>query len=383
MSPENLSHRHPIVLVAGGTGGHVFPAEALAGALRQAGYTLALFTDRRGTAWSGALGDVDTHAIRAGRVSGVSMFGRVKGMFELALGALQSRALLSRLQPSVVVGFGGYPSVPAMMAASNLGVPTVIHEQNALVGRANRLLAPRVAAIATSFPRVARLRAEDESKVVLTGNPVREAVQKLRDQPYREPGRGEDIRILVTGGSQGASVFARVVPDALGRLPEDLRTRLRVAQQARPEDVDNVRNAYAELSIAATVEPFFADLAQRLGGTHAVICRAGASTCAELTCAGRPSLLVPYPSAADDHQTANARAVAEGGGAEVVAEPDFTPETLAARLKLLFGQPGRLTAMAAAAHDAGHKDAAGNLAILVGNLVPVHWRGNGDGKAAA
>jgi len=311
------------------------------------------------------------------------MFGRVKGVFELALGALQSRALLSRLQPSVVVGFGGYPSVPAMMAASNLGVPTVIHEQNALVGRANRLLAPRVAAIATSFPRIARLRAEDESKVVLTGNPVREAVQKLRDQPYREPGRGEDIRILVTGGSQGASVFARVVPDALGRLPEDLRTRLRVAQQARPEDVDNVRNAYAELSIAATVEPFFADLAQRLGGTHAVICRAGASTCAELTYAGRPSLLVPYPSAADDHQTANARAVAEGGGAEVVAEPDFTPETLAARLKLLFGQPGRLTAMAAAAHDAGHKDAAGNLAILVGNLVPVHWRGNGDGKAAA
>ncbi len=383
MSPENLSHRHPIVLVAGGTGGHVFPAEALAGALRRAGYTLALFTDRRGTAWSGALGDVDTHAIRAGRVSGVSMFRRVKGVFDLALGALQSRALLSRLQPSVVVGFGGYPSVPAMMAASNLGVPTVIHEQNALVGRANRLLAPRVAAIATSFPKVARLRPEDESKVVLTGNPVREAVQKLREQPYSEPARGDDIRILVTGGSQGASVFARVVPEALGRLPEELRTRISVAQQARPEDVERVRATYAALAIAATVEPFIENLAQRLDRAHVVICRAGASTCAELTCAGRPALLVPYPSAADDHQTANARAVVEGGGAEMVAEPDFTPETLAARLKLLFEQPGRLTAMAAAAQAAGHKDAAGNLALLVANLVPVQFRAGNGGKAAA
>ncbi len=383
MSPENLSHRHPIVLVAGGTGGHVFPAEALAGALRRAGYTLALFTDRRGTTWSGALGDVDTHAIHAGRVSGVSMFGRVKGVFELALGALQSRALLSRLQPSVVVGFGGYPSVPAMLAASNLGVPTVIHEQNALIGRANRLLAPRVAAIATSFPKVARLRAEDELKVVLTGNPVREAVQALREQPYAEPGRGEDIRILVTGGSQGASVFARVVPEALGRLPEELRARLSVAQQARPEDVDHVRAAYAERTIAATVEPFIENLAQRLGAAHVVICRAGASTCAELTCAGRPALLVPYPSAADDHQTANARAVAAGGGAEVLAEPDFTPESLAARLKLLFGQPGRLSAMATAAQASGHKDAAGNLALLVANLVPVQFRAGNGGKAAA
>lgn len=381
MSPENLSHRHPIVLVAGGTGGHVFPAEALAAELRARGYTLALFTDSRGKTWSGALGGLDTHAIRAGRVSGVSLLRRIKGAAELALGGLQSRKLLARLQPSVVVGFGGYASVPSMLAATSLAVPTVIHEQNALLGRANRLLAPRVSAIATSFAEVARLRPEDASKVVLTGNPVREAVRALREEPFREPARGEPVHLLVTGGSQGASVFARVVPDAVARLPEDLHARLRVTQQARPEDLDAVRAAYAAMGQTAEVESFFTDLAVRLGRAHIVVCRAGASTCAELTCAGRPAILVPYPSAADDHQTANARALAASGGAELVGEPSFTPEALAARLKLMIEQPGRLAAMAAAARAAGHKDAAANLAILVMNLVPVHLR-NGGKEAA-
>lgn len=381
MSPENLSHRHPIVLVAGGTGGHVFPAEALAAELRARGYTLALFTDSRGKTWSGALGGLDTHAIRAGRVSGVSLLRRIKGAAELALGGLQSRKLLARLQPSVVVGFGGYASVPSMLAATSLAVPTVIHEQNALLGRANRLLAPRVSAIATSFAEVARLRPEDASKVVLTGNPVREAVRALREEPFREPARGEPVHLLVTGGSQGASVFARVVPDAVARLPEDLRARLQVTQQARPEDLDAVRAAYAAMGQTAEVESFFTDLAVRLGRAHIVVCRAGASTCAELTCAGRPAILVPYPSAADDHQTANARALAASGGAELVGEPSFTPEALAARLKLMIEQPGRLAAMAAAARAAGHKDAAANLAILVMNLVPVHLR-NGGKEAA-
>ena len=381
MSPENLSHRHPIVLVAGGTGGHVFPAEALAGELRERGYTLALFTDRRGAAWSGALGDVDTHAIRAGRVSGVGILHRLRGMAELALGGLQSRRLLSRLRPSVVVGFGGYASVPAMIAASSLSVPTVVHEQNALLGRANRLLAPRVSAIATSFATVARLRAEDASKVVLTGNPVREAVRALRDQPYPEPERGGTINILVTGGSQGASVFSRVVPDAIARLPEEIRARINLSQQCRSEDIDLVRSAYGAMDFMAQVATFFSDLADRLARAHLVICRSGASTCAELTTAGRPAILVPYPHAADDHQTHNARALAEAGGAELVAEPDFTPELLAARLKLMIEQPGRLAAMAAAAHRVGHADAAGNLAILVTGLVPVQFRSSG--RAAA
>ena len=375
------SRRHPIVLVAGGTGGHVFPAEALAGELRQRGYPLALVTDRRGTTWSGALGDVDTHAVRAGRISGASVFRKAVGVAELALGRMQARKLLARLRPAVVVGFGGYASIPAMLAARSLAVPTVVHEQNALLGRANRLLAPRVTAIATSFPEVARLRPRDARKAVLTGNPVREAVRNLRDLPYAAPESDGPIHLLITGGSQGASVFARVVPDTLARLPVELRARLRVSQQARPEDIEAVRKAYAATDLWVEVESFFADLPERLGRAHLVICRAGASTCAELTCAGRPAILVPYPSATDDHQTANAQALVAAGAAQLMPERQFTPEGLDARLRQLLARPEQLSALAAAAHAIGHRDAAGNLAILVINLVPPSLR-NGGKEAA-
>jgi UDP-N-acetylglucosamine--N-acetylmuramyl-(pentapeptide) pyrophosphoryl-undecaprenol N-acetylglucosamine transferase len=380
MAPET-SQRHPIVLVAGGTGGHVFPAEALAGELRQRGYTLALVTDRRGTTWSGALGDVDTHAVRAGRISGVSLLRKIMGTAELMLGGLQARKLLARLRPAVVVGFGGYTSVPAMMAAQSLAVPTVVHEQNALLGRANRLLAPRVTAIATSFPEVARLRPRDARKAVLTGNPVREAVRNLRDRPYVAPDADGPIHLLITGGSQGANVFARVVPDSLARLPVELRSRLRVSQQARPEDIAAVRKAYAATDLWVEVESFFADLPERLGRAHLVVCRAGASTCAELTCAGRPAILVPYPSATDDHQTANAQALVAAGAAQLMPERQFTPEALDARLRQLLARPEQLSALAATAQAIGHRDAAGNLAILVANLVPPQFR-NGGKEAA-
>jgi UDP-N-acetylglucosamine--N-acetylmuramyl-(pentapeptide) pyrophosphoryl-undecaprenol N-acetylglucosamine transferase len=380
MAPES-SQLHPIVLVAGGTGGHVFPAEALAGELRHRGYTLALVTDRRGTTWSGALGDVATHAVRAGRISGVSLMRKIVGAAELVLGGIQARKLLARLRPAVVVGFGGYTSVPAMLAARSLAVPTVVHEQNALLGRANRLLASRVTAIATSFPEVARLHPRDARKAVLTGNPVREAVRNLRDRAYAPPKGDGPIHLLITGGSQGASVFARVVPDTLARLPVELRARLRVSQQARPEDIAAVRKAYDATDLWVEVESFFADLPERLGRAHLVICRAGASTCAELTCAGRPAILVPYPSATDDHQTANAQALVAAGAAQLMPERQFTPETLDARLRQLLSRPEQLSAHAAAAHAIGARDAASNLAILVVNLVPPHLR-NG-GKAAA
>lgn len=382
MARANLSRTHPIVLVTGGTGGHVFPAEALAGKLRNMGYTLALFTDRRGQAWTGSLREVATHPIRAGRVTGVAFAARVKGAFDLALGGLQSRLLLSRLAPSVVVGFGGYTSVPTLMAATSLGLPTVVHEQNALLGRANRVLAPRVSAIATSFPEVRRLREEDLPKVVFTGNPVREAVSTLRGQPYQAPERGREVRILVTGGSQGASIFSRVVPGAIVRLPPELRGRIRLAQQCREEDMEKVAETYRRAGFSAELAPFFEDLARRLGEAHLVICRAGASTVAELTAAGRPATLIPYGHAADDHQTVNARAVADRGGAELIPEGDFTPEVLSGRLKLLLDQPGRLTAMATAARAAGHRDAAGNLAILTTGLIPMNDAG-GNGRQAA
>lgn len=381
MTPEAITQRHPVVLVAGGTGGHVFPAEALAAELRSRGHTLALFTDQRGVAWSGALGNVVTHSIRAGRVSGVSLIGRLRGMADLALGGLQSRRLLARLQPSMVVGFGGYASVSAMMAASTIGVPTVIHEQNALIGRANRLLAPRVTAIATSFPEVERLRAEDEPKTVFTGNPVREAVRTLRDMPFSLPDRGAKLNLLVTGGSQGATVFSRIVPDAIANLTQEARARINLAQQCRKEDIEDVRAAYAAIGLKVDLAPFFDDLAERLGQAHLVICRSGASTCAELTTAGRPAVLVPYPHAADDHQMANARAVETAGGAEVIPESDFTADLLAARLKLMIEQPGHLGSMAGAARNAGHADAAGNLALLVEGLVEMQF--SEPGRAAA
>ena len=363
------SQRYPIVLVAGGTGGHVFPAEALAEALRERGYTLALFTDQRGESYKGELGQLPTHRISAGRIDGGWM-NKIKGGLSLITGAAQSRRLFRQLTPSVVVGFGGYASVPAMWAATGMRIPTVIHEQNALMGRANRLLASRVTAIGTSFPNVIGIKPSDKAKAVMTGNPVRAAVRALRDTPYIAPGSQGPIRILVTGGSQGASIFASVVPAALERLPEEIRYRLEVAQQARPEDVANVRAAYAQAGIRAEIAPFFSDLAVRLGTSHLFIGRAGASTIAEITCSGRPAILVPYPHAADDHQTANARALDAANAAILMPQGAFDAATLATRFKLLFGYAPNLTRLAEAARALGTSEAASNLAILVAGMCP-------------
>ena len=368
LSP-NVSLTHPIVLVAGGTGGHVFPAEALAGELRSRGYTLALFTDRRGEAFSGELGTLTTHQFRSGRVSSGGLFRRARGLIDLALGGLQSRRLLATLKPSAVVGFGGYPSVPPMLAAASLGIPTVIHEQNALLGRANRLLAPRVKAIATAFANVSGLNSTDRRKAVMTGNPVRSGVRSLRGQAYPPLTSDSPIYLLITGGSQGATVFSDVVPAALARLSDALRRRLRISQQCRAEDIERARSAYAKTNITVELATFFNDIPQRLAQAHLVICRAGASTLAELTTAGRPAILVPYPHAMDDHQTVNAKALEAAGAAHVIAQPDFTAETLTARLKLLFAQPPTLARMAKHAHDYGQQDAAANLATLVISLL--------------
>lgn len=372
------SHAHPIVLVAGGTGGHVFPAEALAGELRSRGYTLALFTDRRGEAFGGELGTLTTHQIRAGRVSSGGVVNRARGLIDLALGGMQSRRLLAALKPAAVIGFGGYPSVPPMLAASTLGIATVIHEQNALLGRANRFLAPRVRAIATAFANVGGMKPEERAKAVMTGNPVRAPVRALRDLPYPALSNESPIHLLITGGSQGATVFSDVVPAALNKLSESLRRRLRVSQQCRAEDIERARAAYANSDIAVELATFFSDIPQRLAQAHLVICRSGASTTAELTTAGRPAILVPYPHAMDDHQTMNAKAIESAGGAITIAQADFTADTLTARLKLLFAQPPTLARMASHARDYGTADAAANLADLVIRLLPAQ-NGNGDG----
>lgn len=359
-----------IVLAAGGTGGHVFPAEALAGELLGRGHRAVLITDRRGRAYGGALGQLTTYRINAGGVAGRGVLGRLRGLLEVGVGFFQARSLLRRLRPALVIGFGGYAAVPTVAAAAQARLATAIHEQNAVLGRANRLLASRVDRIATSFREVRLLAAA--GKTTLTGMPVRPAIAALRDAAYAAPGADGPLRLLVLGGSQGARVFSEVVPAALERLPADLRSRLDVCQQCRPEDLEAVQAAYARLGIAATLASFFRDVPERLAAAHLVIARSGASTVAELTAAGRPAILVPYPFAIDDHQTANAQAIDEAGGAWLIPQPSFTAEALAARLEALFATPGTLSLAAARAFDAGRPDAAARLADMVTEMIGHH-----------
>ncbi len=361
-----------IVLAAGGTGGHVFPAEALASELLERGHALVLVTDRRGQAYGGTLGRLDTHRIAAGGIAGRGPLAKARAVAELGVGVLQARALLARLRPAAVVGFGGYASVPTMVAATLLGLPTAIHEQNAVLGRANRLLAGRVRRIATSYAQVAHVDHRLAAKVVRTGMPVRAAIAALRDQPPPRLDEAGPIRLLVLGGSQGARALSEVVPSALAALPEELRRRLSVSQQCRPEDLDAVRAAYAGSGVDANLDSFFHDIPERMAASHLVIARSGASTVAELTTLGRPAILVPYPHATDDHQTANAHAVDDCGGAWLMPQDSFTADALAARLAALLAQPGTLARAAECARAAGRPDAAQLLADLVAQLPAIH-----------
>lgn len=354
----------PIVLAAGGTGGHMFPAEALARALQARGRAVVLITDRRGGSFSDTLPEVATHRIQAGG-SGGGLWGKLKAAVALLIGYGQARQLLRMIAPAAVVGFGGYASAPTVYAAHARRLPVLLHEQNAVLGRANRLLVGRADRLATAFPEVAGLRPADRSKLVLTGNPVRPAIAALADQPYPLPEPGGPLRLLVTGGSQGARVFSEVVPAALTALPPSLRHRLQVVQQARAEDLAAVRAAYADSGIVVELASFFEDLPERLARAHLVICRSGASTVTELTAAGRPAILVPYLHAMDDHQNANARPLAAAGAGWVVPQPDFTAETLRQQIAALADAPQTLAQAAAAARALGTPDAAERLADAV------------------
>jgi UDP-N-acetylglucosamine--N-acetylmuramyl-(pentapeptide) pyrophosphoryl-undecaprenol N-acetylglucosamine transferase len=353
----------PFVLAAGGTGGHRFPAEALAGELIARGRGVHLLTDARADAFAGCLTGIDVHRVRAARLGG-GPIGNARAFAELAAGTFQAARLLRRLRPAGVIGFGGYPSLPTMLAAAYLGLPTVIHEQNAVLGRANRLLAARMEHIATGFPTAKDMRPTDRARAIYTGNPVREAVLAFGETGYLPPQPGAAVELLVVGGSQGARIFSEIVPPALAALPAPWRGALRVSQQARPEDLAATAGRYAEAGIAAELDSFFADVPRRMARAHLVICRAGASTIAELAATGRPALLVPYPYAADDHQTANARAFAEAGGGWVSVQADLGPAALAARLERLFENGAALAAAAQKASQFGRRDATRRLALL-------------------
>ncbi len=351
-----------VILAAGGTGGHVFPAEALAGALDKRGYRLAFVTDDRGTQYGGRLGTLETHRLPLRKMTG-GIAQKLRGFASLVPGYFAARRVIKKLAPQAVVGFGGYPSLPTVAAAIGK-VPTALHEQNAVLGRVNRLIASKVDAIASSF-----VTTRHAARATLTGNPVRDNVIALRDSTYWVPEKQGELRLLVTGGSQGASIFGRVVPDAIARLPQETRARLKIVQQTRKDDVDAVQAAYARIGVAAEVAPFFADLPQRIANAHLVIARSGASTVAELACIGRPALLVPYMHATDDHQTENARALADAGGAWLLPEPHFTAEALEKHLASLLADPSALPPMAQAAWKFGKPDAAERLADLVARLA--------------
>jgi len=352
-----------VLLAAGGTGGHLFPAEALASALQKRGATVDLATDARVAHFKFSARAV--HLIPSATLRGTDPFNLVRTAALLALGTAKAWAMLGRVRPTVVVGFGGYPTVPPLWAASLRGIPTVVHEQNGVMGRANRALAPRVTAIASSVRMLQRLDPRWLGKIVFTGNPVRGEVIAAAATPYTAPETNGKLHLLVFGGSQGARVMSEIVPSAIEKLPGDLRARLTIVHQARAEDVDTVRAAYGRLGVAVEVGPFFTDLPQRMAAAHLIVSRSGASTVAELSAIGRPAILVPLPHALDQDQFANAGVLADAGGAFRLAQRDFTPERLASEIAALAADPSRLAAMARAAKSAGTVDAAERLADLV------------------
>lgn len=357
------------VLAAGGTGGHMIPAHAVAVELMERGHHVALVTDERGAKIPGIFERAQVHVLPAGRMAGGPL-GWLKAVRNIKAGRDMARRLYETFRPSVVAGFGGYPALPALLAALKDGIPTLVHEQNAVLGRVNRLLARRVNAIATAYPEVERLSDKFAEKVHLVGNPVREEVLALRDEDY--PALNEDsvFRLLVTGGSQGASILSKVVPEGLGLLPISLRRRLQVTQQCRLEDIEEVRETYAALEIPADLATYLPDLPERLGWAHLVVARAGASTIAELTAAGRPAIFVPLPSAMDDHQTANVREMVACGGARSIPQSKFTSVELAKQMQKLALEPGALQNAAKRARACGRPNAARDLADVLESIGP-------------
>jgi UDP-N-acetylglucosamine--N-acetylmuramyl-(pentapeptide) pyrophosphoryl-undecaprenol N-acetylglucosamine transferase len=363
---ENVTQSAPLALLAaGGTGGHLFPAEALAEALGRRGVTVDLATDDRAERYGTKFPARHIHVIASETMRGRDPVSLARTAALLGVGTLQALRLAGRIKPSVVVGFGGYPTVPPVLAATLRWIPTLIHEQNAVMGRANRLLASRVSAIATSFAGVLEREPSLAAKATRTGNPVRPSVIAAAATPYVAPEASGLLRLVVFGGSQGARIMADIVPTAIEKLARQSQLRLSVVQQAREEDLARVKDIYARAQVAAEVAPFFGDLPARIAASHLVVSRSGASTVAELAAIGRPAILVPLPHALDQDQSANAAVLERAGGAMRLRQDDFTPDRLAAEIGALASAPQKLVAMAAAARAQGAIDAAERLADLV------------------
>jgi len=375
-----------VVLAAGGTGGHVYPAEALAGEMLKRGYRLALITDRRGDAYGGVLGELETFRVRAGGIAGKGPIAKVRSMLEIFVGIWQARSIMKRIKPEVVVGFGGYASVPTMVAACIGKYKTAIHEQNAVFGRANKALASYVDRIVTCFADIDTSSAGRGDKVVQAGMPVRRAVLDEQNIDYPELDASSPVNILVLGGSQGARVLSDVIPGAMASLPVEIKTRVQMTQQCRPEDLERVKDVYAKATINAELSSFFNDVPHRMTKTHLLIARSGASTVAEALVIGRPTIMVPYPYAVDDHQTKNAHAVDDAGAGWLIPEASFTQQALAQRLQHLLSVPNTLRKAAECARVAGRPDATEQLATIIEDLLQPNGtndNGQSNGRKAA
>jgi UDP-N-acetylglucosamine--N-acetylmuramyl-(pentapeptide) pyrophosphoryl-undecaprenol N-acetylglucosamine transferase len=354
-----------ILLAAGGTGGHLFPAEALGVELIRRGFRVRLVTDARALKYSGLFTKDMIDVVASETARGRNPIQLAHAGFTLAAGTLSAFNLMRRLKPAAIVGFGGYPTLPPLIAARLAGVPGIIHEANAVLGRANRFLSGRVRAIATSLPGVLNRDPALAGKTTTVGTPMRPAVLAAASVPYVAPEPGGPLRLLVVGGSQGARIMADIVPGAIERLEPALWTRLILTQQVREEDMTRVRAVYDRLKINAELAPFFTDLPARLAANHLIVSRSGAGTVAELAAIGRPSILVPLPGSIDQDQFANAGVLAEVNGALRISQAEFSSDRLAAEISALAAEPQRLAAMAAAARGAGRLDAAERLADLV------------------
>lgn len=357
-----------VVIAAGGTGGHLFPASAFAEEMKARGWRVVLMTDARGRRYAEGFPAERIEDVPAASLS-ANPLTAIPAMFKIWRGVNEAKKRFTEFPPSLVSGFGGYPSFPALMAARAHKVPILIHEQNSVLGRVNRAMAGSAAIVASGFERLDRLPAEATDRKYVVGNPVRLPILAVRERPYPEAPAGGRLNLLIIGGSQGARLFGEVIPAAIARLPQALRERLDVVHQVRAEQVAEANKVYADARVNAEVAPFFSNMGERLSACHLVIARAGASTVTELQVAGRPAILVPFAAAADDHQTANAEGLTAVGAADLLTEQEFQSDTLAGLLERRLSDPHGLAVRAAAARAAAKPEAAKSLADLAESVA--------------
>lgn len=357
-----------IILAAGGTGGHLYPAEALAQELLNRGHKIIIITDKRGNAFQKLSDKVHIDCVRAATFR-EGLVNKLKAAADIAIGILQAALLMKKYKPDVVIGFGGYPSYPTVFSAQKLGIATILHEQNAVLGKANVHLSAKAVKIAVSLPDTRGISSVNQSKVVVTGNPVRAAICAVREKPYQPP--SGSFNIFITGGSQGAVVFSEVVPEAMGLLPADIKSSLSVVHQCREADVALAERKYKAAGLKAEIKSFYNDMPERLGACHLFIGRSGASTVAEIAVVGRPAIFVPYPGHADQQQKYNAELISGRGGAWVMMQDEFKPEALSKKIEQLAKNPSMLENAATAARSCGQPEAVKRLADLIDERLKI------------